>query len=651
MCIMNMVLEKNKFLILLGGILIIYLSACTPKDNVSKALELAGNNRIELVKVLDYYRKNNDSLKLQAALFLIENMPEHYTLKSKAIEVYAKKIQRTDSFVSTKTLNSWWKKLKKEHKSEPIYDISILKNDFLIHNIDKAVDVWKASPWKSEVDFEAFCQYILPYRFQNEMLAKYWRDSLYQAYHPLIANTKNIREAFAIIHDTIMRQMGRGGFSFPYLLNVIDMKRQHRATCMQRCVFLGSVLRAVGIPVSIDIVSQWANYSKSGHAWVSLVLDDGTYTIAEKDSVARLHNLIDASDFRLDSLIGSSYPLQTDFKKKAAKVFRLTYQHNRDVASERIEPEIQKHLINPFNVDVSKEYKLIDTVVVETSQQAQCAYLCIFKTGSDWMPICYSENVKNQYVFPNMGDSIVYLPMVYDKGRLVPIGQPFINVAGKKRTFQPSLIEKQRVILTRKYPLIGSFINNWKSIVGAKFEGSNDVDFDQKEVISVVEKIPIFRNDIRIKGTKAYRYYRYVSPKEGKTPIAELEYWAGNVLLEGVPFGTNANRIERCFDGNSFTMLVGQSKGYTVGIDLGKPYVVNHIVYYPKNDGNFVMPGNEYELFYYDMKWISLGKQKAIGYQLIYDNVPINALLLLKNYTEGYEERIFSYDDGKQVWW
>ncbi|WP_455966668.1 hypothetical protein [Bacteroides fluxus] len=648
---MKIVLGNNKFLLLLGGILIVSLSACAPKDNVSKALELAGNNRIELLKILDYYRENNDSLKLQAALFLIENMPEHYTLKSKAIDTFAEKIQRTDSVVSTKTLNNWWKKLKEEHKSELEYDISILKKDFLIHNIDQAVNVWKASPWKAEVDFEAFCQYILPYRFQDEILSKYWRDSLYQAYHPLIANTKNVKEAFAIIHDTIMHQMGRGGFSFPYLLNVIDMKRQHRATCMQRCVFLGSVLRAVGIPVSIDMVSQWANYSKSGHAWVSLVLDDGTYTIAEKDSVARLHNLIDASDFRLDSLVGTDYPLQTDFKKRAAKVLRSTYQHNKDMESGGIEPEIQKLLINPFTVDVSKEYELIDTVVVETSLMAECAYLCIFRTGGDWMPICYGRKVKNQYVFPNMGDSIVYLPVVYDRGRLVPIEQPFMKIAGRKRSFQPSFIEKQRLILTRKYPFVGSFINNWNSLIGTKFEGSNDIYFNQKEVLYVVEETPVFRNDIRIKSSKAYRYYRYVSPKEGKTPIAELEYWGDNVLLEGIPFGTNANRIERCFDGDPFTMLVGQSKGYTIGIDFGKPYIIDRIVYFPKNDGNFVMLGNEYELFYYDMKWISLGKQKATEYQLIYDNVPVNALLLLKNYTNGDEERIFSYDADRQVWW
>lgn len=33
------------------------------------------------------------------------------------------------------------------------------------------------------------------------------------------------------------------------------------------------------------------------------------------------------------------------------------------------------------------------------------------------------------------------------------------------------------------------------------------------------------------------------------------------------------------------------------------------------------------------------------------DNVPTNALLLLRNHTKGKEERIFTYENGEQVWW
>ena len=36
---------------------------------------------------------------------------------------------------------------------------------------------------------------------------------------------------------------------------------------------------------------------------------------------------------------------------------------------------------------------------------------------------------------------------------------------------------------------------------------------------------------------------------------------------------------------------------------------------------------------------------------LYVDNVPTNALLLLRNHTKGKEERIFTYENGEQVWW
>ena len=54
---------------------------------------------------------------------------------------------------------------------------------------------------------------------------------------------------------------------------------------------------------------------------------------------------------------------------------------------------------------------------------------------------------------------------------------------------------------------------------------------------------------------------------------------------------------------------------------------------------------------YFDKTWISLGKQVAKDFHLVYDNVPDSALLLLKNKTGGHEERIFTYENGKQIWW
>ena len=57
------------------------LTSCSmqkPKGvSLEHALSMAGENRVELEKVLEYYK--NDSLKLEAARFLIRNMPFHFS--------------------------------------------------------------------------------------------------------------------------------------------------------------------------------------------------------------------------------------------------------------------------------------------------------------------------------------------------------------------------------------------------------------------------------------------------------------------------------------------------------------------------------------------------------------------------------------------
>jgi len=72
---------------------------------------------------------------------------------------------------------------------------------------------------------------------------------------------------------------------------------------------------------------------------------------------------------------------------------------------------------------------------------------------------------------------------------------------------------------------------------------------------------------------------------------------------------------------------------------------------YPAGDDNEVVKGNTYELFCWNNKWKSLGKQVAVADSLRFRNVPANSLLWLRNLTEGLQERIFLMEKNKQVWW
>ena len=87
-------------------------------------------------------------------------------------------------------------------------------------------------------------------------------------------------------------------------------------------------------------------------------------------------------------------------------------------------------------------------------------------------------------------------------------------------------------------------------------------------------------------------------------------------------------------------------------MNFEKKVTVTKIRYLPRNDDNIIVPGQLYELFYWENDgWVSLGQQTATEYVLYYDNAPFNALFLLRNLTKGKEERIFTYENDQQVWW
>ena len=85
------------------------------------------------------------------------------------------------------------------------------------------------------------------------------------------------------------------------------------------------------------------------------------------------------------------------------------------------------------------------------------------------------------------------------------------------------------------------------------------------------------------------------------------------------------------------------------GLDFGNPIRVRKAVYTPRNQVNFIYKGYDYELFYWgDGRWNSLGRQTATADSLLYQ-APVNALLYLQCHTEGKDEHVFEYKDGKQI--
>lgn len=102
-------------------------------------------------------------------------------------------------------------------------------------------------------------------------------------------------------------------------------------------------------------------------------------------------------------------------------------------------------------------------------------------------------------------------------------------------------------------------------------------------------------------------------------------------------------------DNDPLSFFLSQEKGGEVILDLGKKMMIDQLDYMPRNDDNFISPGDTYELFYHAgvEGWKSLGRRQADTTFFDWD-VPDNALFWLRDLTRGHEEHIFFMQNGQQ---
>ena len=112
-----------------------------------------------------------------------------------------------------------------------------------------------------------------------------------------------------------------------------------------------------------------------------------------------------------------------------------------------------------------------------------------------------------------------------------------------------------------------------------------------------------------ISNTKAYRYYRYLSPAGSNGDVAEVQFFgtagglSGPPQLTGATIGTSGsyqndgNTIVKATDGNLSTFFDGPtSDGNWVGLDLGSSKTIAQIAYAPRSGYASRMVGGEIQI-------------------------------------------------------
>lgn len=411
--------------------------------------------------------------------------------------------------------------------------------------------------------------------------------------------------------------------------------------CRDEASFVVYLSRNLGIPAAIDFTPHWGNRSNS-HSWSVLLKPDGK-----------------ATPFYMGCVPGDTAQYFHPYKKP--KVFRRMFRINQtmqcDLGREQDVPSLFKI---PTFTDVTNEYyKTTDVVrnIPKTYSDRNVAYICVYD-NKRWEPVYYGTIDKGKVVFKSMGRGILYSTCICKDGQMVPIENPYVlETNGKVREIKPSA-RRVTLRLYRKYPYMGREDYFNFRMWNGKFQGSHTRDFSTPTDLYVFEGMTEgcwYERSVEDKET--YRYLRYIGPNGSFCNINELEFFdKSGAKLTGKIIGTDGvqgKTKETVFDGNILTGFHGNSPdGHWVGLQLDHPCQIGKIRFIPRNDGNCIEVGDKYQLMMYDkQQWKVLAVCVATSNEVVFSHVPRGGLYLLSNLTKGSEERIFTYENGKQVWW
>jgi hypothetical protein len=638
-------------------VLLFALSCSRYPEGVEQALKLAGDNRAELEQVLQHYRENKaEPLKYQAACFLIENMPGRYSEDDRPVKDYdllferwAEIQQGNREYVVEEESDSLALSLGLVSARKRLPDVNGIKSGYLIRNIDRSFEVWTSMPWGKDIPFEAFCEEILPYRLSTETLED-WRDLVIEQYRPLYDSLRQSHVDAVTACRLLFEAMGLEWDSINKMslllpaMNYSMINRVRTGPCTERVKYGIYAMRAFGIPVAWDYTPQWP-FRSLGHDWTSVRDRDGKYIpfIPAELKPGEPHK----PDHKMAKAYRHTWAIQP---QSPVCIFRtgdvpgiLRNVRMRDVSALTFPAADVSFPRDALRPDVREEY----------------VCLAVFD-DRNWVPLHWAKTA-DPVVFTDMGKDIVYLPVKYAEGVVSPCGTPLLfTPRAEIQWLKADTTRSQALKLIRKHP----FLANWHvKMAGGQFQAANRADFSDAVTLHTVEHDPDFYFcHAVINDPGSYRYYRYLSPVGGKGHLAELEFYAGtdSVRITGKVTGVPGAKkkypertIDKVFDGDVLTFYDSEHPDVAwVGMDFGRKERVTKIRYLPRNDDNIIVPGQRYELFYWgDAGWVSLGKQTAADYALYCDRAPLNALFLLRNLTKGKEERIFTYENEKQIWW
>lgn len=656
-----------------------FLSCSEYPEEVEKALSLSGDNRMELVKVLEHYG-DSDRLKFEAACFLIGNMPYHkskYSLElSGKYHEYFNRIDSIGKLIPDANHNdSLTVALSREYALLPssresinnVDDAQLFNAEFLINNVEEAFYEWRHSPLLKNLSFEDFKEWILPYRTVDEsviadkrMLKSILEDKLSVKTTNDICKSIEKFKQYVRWQKEMNKQVASEKHIGPFDLFIPAFKMD----CSNLAAITCNYFRACGIPTVYEFTPQWPD-KDSGHYWCASPDLDGIL----RPYTPPYNNLME--DWPLDL-------------KYAGKVYQKTFGIMKDSPYFlRNEDEILPSVFDtPTIKDVTERYHLCMeiTLPINISTSHNLAYLSFFNTEGVLAPVAWGKinHWRNTVTYSKVPVNMLFFPSYMSgDGQMVPFGKPFIlkkDCVSKRmimEELQADMKSTVRMHLLRKYPSKRHLMNDRKKLKGTRILGA-DHWTGPFDTLQTIREVPdSYWQEYLLNKDKKYRYYR-LHRDSMPVDIAELEFLgmeasghrtdfpsALPVLaitdapveneplkkINGEPMHTGV-LYYKAYDGDPETF----ARWGFFGMDFKRPVCITRIRLLPRTATNIIEPGCSYLLLYYhNYHWVEF-KEIVSKYNFLeIDSVPTGTIYWLRDLDKGKEELPFFYIDGKQV--
>lgn len=635
------------FRLVLLGIMLCFIGCVNPGDVTKKA---AGDNYLELLKVLEHYK--GDPMKSAAAEFLIDNMTLHVSFTENAYRSYCSemdslfrlKLQQEDMSAEAEMI---YERYASEMSLQ--YDARNITADYLIRNIDDAFDMWENNDLLTHLDFEAFCEYVLPYKCVEGQTFDGWKKDAvlndlqeFSYISQIDIYRHSAWRGYWAVHDYVVANTGVKSFPHtglaptyhPYAL----LNAQY-TDCYEKAYLELMYCRANGIPASVDYVPNWGDRPGS-HAWLNVYM------------TSRHNEPFEPLD------PNEAYPgyfRKSDFK--LPKVFRQTYVPNDLLLQARLDgAELPPAFSSVFVKDVTSEYcRTVDCSAYVKSDD-KYLYLAVFD-DREWVPVDIARSRLGVVRFEDVGVGVTYCVAEYASHQMRQVSDPFFVDLDGNILHYGDAGTAQNVAVSRKYPSQFNVYRVRDLLQGGVFESSDSKSFDKATVWGQCDSESLYAGEVRPRpGTAIQRFLRLMANGGAASDFAEVIFYSedGCQLCPKLFGSSSADEdFGNLCDGNALTYshLENTDVLKWIGFDFGGPVKIDRVVYLRRGDGNDIVPGHEYELLYNQgRQWHLHSRVTANDFRIEFNDVPSGLLLMVREVGGGTQNRVFVYHDGEVQW-